>query len=66
VFSRQHKPESGLLRHHTLEVASADVDGDSSGRRFHFCVTGDGPFVLEALAIEAEVREGEWATAYQG
>jgi hypothetical protein len=66
VFSRQHKPESGLLRHHTLEVASSDVDGDSSGRRFHFCVTGDRPFVLEALAIEAEVREGEWATAYQG
>jgi hypothetical protein len=64
TFSREHKPEDGLLRHHILEVAPGDVNGNNSGRRFNFVITPSPGTIIEAMSIEAIVRESDYATAY--
>lgn len=64
TFSRLHVPENAMYRHHTLNVAKADENGNSRGRRFHFVLTASQPFILEALSVEARVRTADYATAY--
>ena len=65
-FSDVHKPESGLLRHHTLDVGASSLSANSSGRRFHVVISGSSEFILEALSLEALVRPANWPTAYGG
>jgi len=64
VFSRLHAPESEMFRHHTLDIAAPDENGNSTGRRFHFVLEPSAPMVLEAMGIEGLVRAEDWPSAY--
>ena len=64
IFARFHRPEAGLLRHRTLDVAASDLNGGNSGRRFHFRLAPASPAIIEALNIDARVRDADWPTNY--